>query len=658
MSHKKANIFPLMIPKADRSERPEDDTLRLPEAGKGLSSTADLKTGIAAIRAVAKSLPRGPGVYRMIDGAGDVIYVGKARNLKNRVTSYTQPNRLTTRLMRMVAETRSMTVVTTHTEAEALLLEANLIKKFRTRYNVLLRDDKSFPYILLRQDTPWPQITKHRGAQRREGQYYGPFASAGAVDRTLNTLQRVFLLRSCTDSVFNNRTRPCLLYQIKRCSAPCVSRIDEDGYGALVADARAFLEGKSSAIQKRLSDEMHRASEALDFERAAGLRDRLRALAHVQSHQNIHSDGVNDADVIALARKGGVTCIQVFFYRNGQNWGNRAFFPRHEKDEDDGKILSAFLAQFYENKAAPAQLYLSLDLEDADLLSEALTARAERKISITRPQRGTKKELLSTVERNARDALDQRLAETGTQARLLRGLADLFEMDEPPKRIEVYDNSHIMGTNAVGAMIVAGPEGFMKNAYRKFNIRSTDLTPGDDFGMMREVMQRRFSRLLKEDPDKKNGMWPDLVLIDGGKGQLSSVMEVLDELTISDGLTVVAISKGPDRNAGREQFHQPGRPTMTLEPGSGSLYFLQRLRDESHRFAIGSHRTKRAKSMRTSSLDDVAGIGPSRKRAILSHFGTAKSVSKAGLKDLEAVEGISKKVAQMIYDHYHGAPTP
>lgn len=646
-----------MTSKADRAKRPDDDALRLPSAGKGLSDQADLKKGIAAINAVAKSLGRGPGVYRMLDGSGDVIYVGKARNLKNRVTSYTQPNRLTARIMRMVAETRSMQVITTHTEAEALLLEANLIKKYRTRYNVLLRDDKSFPYILLRQDTPWPQITKHRGAQRREGQYFGPFASAGAVDRTLNTLQRVFLLRSCRDSVFNNRTRPCLLYQIKRCSAPCVDRIDETGYQALVSDARAFLEGKSSAIQKRLSDEMHVASDNLDFERAAGLRDRLRALAHVQSHQNIHSEDVNDADVIALARKGGVTCVQVFFYRNGQNWGNRAFFPRHEKDDVDAHILSAFMAQFYENKSAPPQVFVSNDMEDAALLAEALTARSDKVVRIVRPQRGPKKELLDTVQRNALDTLDQRLAETGTQSRLLRGLGDLFEMDEPPGRIEVYDNSHIMGTNAVGAMIVAGPEGFVKNSYRKFNIKSETITPGDDFGMMREVMQRRFARLIKEDPEKKLGLWPDLLLIDGGKGQLSSVMEILDELAISDDITVVAISKGPDRNAGREQFHQPGRPTMMLESGSGTLYFLQRLRDESHRFAIGSHRAKRAKSMRTSSLDDVAGIGPSRKRSLLGHFGTAKAVSKAGLKDLEAVDGISKKVAQIIYDHYHGNST-
>lgn len=657
MSLRQRPKFAPMANKANRPKRPDDDTLRLPEAGKGLSGSADLKIGIAAIKNVASSLPRGPGVYRMVDASGDVVYVGKARNLKNRVTSYTQPNRLTSRIIRMVAETRSMIVVTTHTEAEALLLEANLIKKFRTRYNVLLRDDKSFPYILLRQDTPWPQITKHRGAQRREGQYYGPFASAGAVDRTLNTLQRVFLLRSCRDSVFKNRTRPCLLYQIKRCSAPCVDRIDADGYAGLVGDARAFLEGKSSAIQKRLSDEMQTASDAQDFEKAAGLRDRLRALAHVQSHQNIHSEGVDDADVIALARKGGITCIQVFFYRNGQNWGNRAFFPRHEKDEDDARILSAFLAQFYENKAAPPQLFLSQDLEDAALLAEALTARSKRKVTLARPQRGAKKELLDDVQRNANDALDRRLAETGTQARLLRGLADLFEMDEPAKRIEVYDNSHIMGTNAVGAMIVAGPEGFTKNAYRKFNIKSDDITPGDDFGMMKEVMQRRFARLIKEDPEKKLGMWPDLVLIDGGKGQLSSVMEILSELAVADELTVVAISKGPDRNAGREQFHQPGRATMTLEPGSGTLYFLQRLRDEAHRFAIGSHRAKRAKTMSTSSLDGVQGIGPARKRALLSHFGTAKSVSKAGLRDLEAVDGISKKVAQIIYDHYHGAET-
>ncbi|MEO0411974.1 MAG: excinuclease ABC subunit UvrC [Pseudomonadota bacterium] len=642
-----------MTEKASRAKRPDDDQDRLPTSGKGISNAADLKVGIAAIKATARNLPAGPGVYHMVDKAGDVIYVGKARNLKARVTSYTHPNRLTARLMRMVAETRSMRIVTTHTEAEALLLEANLIKKHRTRFNVLLRDDKSFPYILLRQDTPWPQLTKHRGAQRREGRYYGPFASAGAVDRTLNSLQRVFLLRSCRDSVFNNRTRPCLLYQIKRCSAPCVGRVDREGYAGLVEDAQSFLEGKSSAIQKRLSVEMHKASDNMDFERAAGLRDRLRALAHIQSHQTVHTEGIDDADIIALARKGGVTCIQVFFYRNGQNWGHRAFFPRHQKDDSEQTILSAFIAQFYENKSAPQGLYVTHTLPDQALIEEALSARSERKVRLFTPQRGGKKDLLDSVLKNARDALDRRLAETGTQAKLLRGLADLFELDDAPKRIEVYDNSHIMGTNAVGAMVVAGPEGFMKNAYRKFNIRSQELTPGDDFGMMREVMTRRFSRMLKEDPDNKHGNWPDLLLIDGGKGQLSSVMSVLDDLGLSEDIPVVAISKGPDRNAGREEFHRPGRPSMMLEPGSGTLYFLQRLRDESHRFAIGSHKARRAKSMKTSSLDDVQGVGPNRKRALLSHFGTAKAVSRAGLKDLEAVDGISKKVAQIIYDHYH-----
>ncbi|MEM6834228.1 MAG: excinuclease ABC subunit UvrC [Pseudomonadota bacterium] len=640
---------------ADRTKRPDDDVLRLPKSGKGISQHADLKTGIRAIRNAAKAMPSGPGVYHMIDQSGDVIYVGKARNLKSRVTSYTHPNRLTARLMRMVAETRSMTVVTTHTEAEALLLEANLIKKHRTRFNVLLRDDKSFPYILLRQDTDWPQLYKHRGAQRRPGRYYGPFASAGAVERTLNSLQRVFLLRSCKDSVFNNRTRPCLLYQIKRCSAPCVGRIDQDGYAKLVADAQDFLEGKSSTIQKNLSEEMHQAADALDFEKAAGLRDRLRALAHIQSHQTVHSGDIEDVDVIALARKGGVTCIQVFFYRNGQNWGHRAFFPRHQKDDPDTVILSAFLAQFYENKEPPRSVFLSHDLPDAELLEEALTAKASRKVRVLAPQRGAKKGLLESASKNAQDALDRRLAETGTQAKLLRTLAEIFELDEVPQRIEVYDNSHIMGTNAVGAMIVAGPEGFMKNAYRKFNIKSEDLTPGDDFGMMREVMTRRFGRMLKEDPDNKKGQWPDLLLIDGGKGQLSSVLAIMEDLGLDEEIPLVAISKGPDRNAGREEFHRPGQPSMMLEPGSGALYFLQRLRDEAHRFAIGSHKARRAKTMKTSSLDDVQGVGPTRKRALLSHFGTAKAVSRAGLKDLEAVDGISKKVAQIIYDHYHDA---
>jgi excinuclease ABC subunit C len=642
----------MSTPKADRTisarqfgEAPDAYVLQA-------DAPTDLEQGLAVIRAQAKRLPARPGVYRMLNAAGDVLYVGKARNLKSRVTSYTQPARLPQRLLRMVAQTRSMVIVTTHTEAEALLLEANLIKRFRTPYNVLLRDDKSFPHIFLREDHSWAQITKHRGARSGKGVYYGPFASAGAVNRTLNALQKVFLLRSCTDSVFNNRSRPCLLHQIKRCSAPCVGRIEPAAYGELVAEAKEFLSGKSVEVQKRLSAAMTEAAEALDFERAAACRDRLRALAHVQSQQGINSDAAGDADVIALSAKGGATCIQVFFLRGGQNWGNRAFFPRHDRSDAEDDVLAAFLAQFYEDKAAPRRVLIDRKLAQADLIAEALSARADRKVEIAAPQRGPLTHLLETARRNAAEELDRRLAETASQRQHLEAIADLFDLEGPPQRIEVYDNSHVQGTNAVGAMIVSGPEGFRKAAYRTWNMKGAELTPGDDFGMMREVLKRRFARLMAEDEDRSKGGWPDLVLIDGGLGQLNAALEVIAEAGIED-LAIVAISKGPDRNAGREQFHLPGGRVFTLEPNSPTLYFLQRLRDEAHRFAIGAHRGKRGKDIVKSPLDEIDGIGPARKRALLHHFGTARAVAQAALADLEAVTGVSAQVAKLVYQHFH-----
>ncbi|MGF1606278.1 MAG: excinuclease ABC subunit UvrC [Rhodothalassiaceae bacterium] len=614
--------------------------------------TPDLAQGIAAITAAVATAPNDPGVYRMLDSRGDVLYVGKAKAIKKRVTAYTQPNRQTNRLLRMIGLTRSMLFVTTHTEAEALLLEANLIKRFRPPFNILLRDDKSFPHILLREDHAWAQITKHRGAQRRKGHYYGPFASAGAVNRTLNTLQKVFLLRSCSDSVLESRTRPCLLYQIKRCSAPCVGRISQADYQALVAEARAFLEGRESGIQKRLAQHMEAAAEALDFETAAIYRDRLRALSAVQAHQGVNAQALGDTDVMAAVSKGGQTAIQVFFYRAGQNWGNRAYFPKHEKDSAPAEVLAAFIGQFYEDKTPPAAILTNLVPDGAELLAEALSVRAERKVSIKTPQRGDKKELVAQAVRNAEQALDRRLADRASQNTLLNALAEKLDLEAPPARIEVYDNSHIMGTNALGAMIVSGPDGFQKNQYRRFTIKSETLTPGDDFAMMREVMTRRFARLMKDDPDREAGAWPDLLLIDGGRGQLSAVMGVLEELGVED-VPVLAISKGPDRNAGREQFHSPGRAPFVLPPNDPVLYFLQRLRDEAHRFAIGGQRQKRRKDLERSPLDAVPGIGAKRKKALLMHFGSARAVSQAGVRDLAAVDGISRAMAQAIYDHFH-----
>jgi len=616
------------------------------------SDKPDLEAGVAAIRAVVKTLPVRPGVYRMLDARGDVLYVGKARALKNRVTQYTQVARQPKRLLRMVSQTRAMQIVTTNNEAEALLLEAQLIKRYRPPYNVLLRDDKSFPFILLREDHDFPRVQLHRGARRLKGQYYGPFASAGSVRNTLNSLQKLFLLRSCSDSFFANRTRPCLLYQIRRCSAPCVGRIDEAGYGELVRDAKDFLGGRSTKIQQKLQALMTEASEAMNFELAAVYRDRLRALTYVQGSQAIHAERLGDADLFALACKGGTMCIQAFFIRGGQNWGHRSFFPAHTNDVPEAEVLQSFLVQFYEEVPPPRLILTDRALPEADLLCEAFSARAERKVGIETPQRGERARMIRQAARNAEEELDRRLAETSTQARNLREMADAFELPEPPQRIEVYDNSHVMGTNAVGAMIVAGPEGFRKNQYRKFNIKRPETVPGDDFAMMREVLGRRFARLEKEDPDRSKGEWPDLLLIDGGKGQLSSVCEAMEDAGVHD-VPVVAVSKGPDRNAGREIFHLPGGREISFPMNAPLLFYLQRLRDEAHRFAIGAHRQKRAKAFTGSTLDDVPGIGPGRKRALLMHFGTARAVRNAALQDLEKAPGISAGVARKVYDYFH-----
>ena len=614
----------------------------------------DLEAGIAAIRNVLKTLPVRPGVYRMLDARGDVLYVGKARALKNRVANYTQVARLPKRLSRMVAQTRGMTIVTTNSEAEALLLEAQLIKRFRPAYNVLLRDDKSFPFILLREDHDFPRAQLHRGARRANGQYFGPFAGAGAVRKTLTALQKLFLLRSCTDSFFANRTRPCLLYQIRRCSAPCVDRISKADYAELVEDAEAFLAGKSTQVQKKLGEQMAAAAEAMDYELATVYRDRLRALTFIQGTQAINAEGVEDADVFALACKSGHIGIQAFFIRGGQNWGHRAFFPTHTAEVPEDEVLASFLMQFYEEVPSPRLILVDRALPEAGLVAEALAEKAGRKVVLKVPQRGEQRRILAQASRNAAEALDRRLAEGATQSKLLAELAELFELETAPNRIEIYDNSHIMGTNMVGAMVVAGPEGFRKGQYRKFNIRRPETAPGDDFAMMREVLERRFARLEREDPDRRLGEWPDLLLIDGGKGQVGAVCRVLEELGVHD-VPVVGVSKGPDRNAGREHFHLPdGRESM-LPPGSPLLFYLQRLRDEAHRFAIGAHRTKRAAAMTSSPLDEVPGIGPARKKALLMHFGTARAVRGAALEDLQKAPGISAAMARAIHDHFHPA---
>jgi excinuclease ABC subunit C len=623
--------------------------------------------GAELIGEFVKRLPNSPGVYRMFNAEGDVLYVGKARSLKKRVGNYAMGRVHSNRLAQMVRLTAHMEFVTTRTETEALLLEANLIKRLRPRFNVLLRDDKSFPYILITGDHRAPAIFKHRGARARKGDYFGPFASAGAVGRTINSLQRAFLIRTCTDSVFETRTRPCLLYQIKRCSGPCTREISDEGYAELVQEAKDFLSGKSQKVKAQMAKAMNAAAEDLDFERAAVYRDRLAALSHVQSHQGINPAGVEEADVFAIHHEGGVSCIQVFFFRTGQNWGNRAYFPKADPQLSSAEVLSAFLAQFYDDKPVPKQIMLSETVEEMELLAAALGEKAGHKVSILVPRRGEKRDLVDHVVANAREAHGRKLAETASQSRLLGGFKTTFNLPYVPQRIEIYDNSHIMGTNAVGGMVVAGPEGFVKNQYRKFNIKSTDITPGDDFGMMREVMTRRFSRLIKEEgiPDRTQTAsgteaadmpfpaWPDVILIDGGQGQMTAVRAILEELGITNSVTAIGVAKGVDRDAGRERFFPPGGESFTLPPRDPVLYFIQRMRDEAHRFAIGSHRARRKKEMVKNPLDEIGGIGPSRKRALLQHFGTAKAVSRAALSDLMAVDGISEMVAKQVYNHFH-----
>ena len=610
-----------------------------------------LPTGVGIILTALETMPGNPGVYRMLDAKGDALYVGKARNLKKRVTSYTQLARLPERLRRMVAATAAMEILTTHTEAEALLLEANLIKRLQPRYNILLRDDKSYPWLMLTEDHPFPQIAKHRGAQVRRGSYWGPFASVWSVNQTVQALQRIFLLRSCADTIFANRTRPCLLFQIKRCCAPCVGRVSEAEYKTLVDQAKAFLSGKSGAVRQELAAAMEQAAEALEFERAAAIRDRIRGLTHIQGADVINPASLTDADVIALHQEAGQSCIQVFFIRGGRNNGNRSFFPSQAKDEAPGAVLSAFIAQFYDDKPAPQLILLSHEAEEQALLTEALSLKAGRKITLLVPQRGEKHDVVQHAQTNAREALERKLAETAGQGKLLAAVAELFALPETPTRIETYDNSHIMGTNAYGVMVVAGPEGFNKSAYRKFAIKSA-ITPGDDFGMMREVMRRRFARTLAEDPSRESENWPDLVLIDGGAGQLSAASAIMEELGLSD-IPLVGIAKGPDRDAGREWFFMANRAPFQLPPRDPVLYFLQRLRDEAHRFAISTHRNARSKKITTSELDDVPGVGAARKKALLMHFGSARDVRGAGLKDLEAVPGINRATARAVYAYFH-----
>ncbi len=696
----------------------EDEEQSLPEADEADSAKlgldeddTSLAAGRAAVIRYGKLAPARPGVYRMIDARGDVLYVGKAKNVKKRIAAYARPTGLDTRIERMIAATRTLEFVVTRTETEALLLEANLIKRLRPRFNVVLRDDKSFPYILITSDHWAPQILKHRGARTRQGHYYGPFASVWAVNRTINALQRAFLLRSCSDAFFESRTRPCLLYQIKRCSAPCTKQIDFPDYAVLVREANAFLSGRSKTVKDELAGEMEKASAALDFERAAIYRDRLAALSAIQSHQGVNPRGVEEADVFAIHQQGGFSCVEVFFFRTGQNWGNRAYFPKADRSLDAGEILSAFLAQFYDDKPAPHLILLSHEIDDRALLAEALSTKSGRKIAVLAPQRGEKKDLIEHALANAREALGRKLAETSSQEKLLRQLAETFGLPRVPRRIEVYDNSHILGSNAVGAMVVAGSDGFRKGQYRKFNIRSSDLAPGDDFAMMREVLQRRFKRLIAEAPrgpdhaksgtsasperegsDRQGRLgegsvatltstrqpsavdlpvsgggndtastledespWPDLVLIDGGQGQLNVARQVLGELGAD--VPLVAIAKGPDRDAGRETFFLPGRDSFKLPPRDPVLYFVERLRDEAHRFAVGSHRVRRARDLREAGLQEIAGIGPMRKRALLHHFGTLKAIERASVTDLTRVDGISAETARRIYAFFHDGAT-
>ena len=610
-------------------------------------------TGQALIADYLRRLDGSPGVYRMLGEKGDVLYVGKARNLRARVSSYARDHGHSARISRMIRETHSMMFLTTRTETEALLLEQNLIKQLKPRYNVLLRDDKTLPNILVATSHPFAQIKKHRGSKSEKGEYYGPFASAGAVNRTLNQLQRVFLLRSCTDAVFESRTRPCLLYQIKRCSAPCVGRIELDEYQGLVSDAERFLQGRTTKIQADLASDMAAAAGAMEYERAAALRDRIKALTAVQSVQAINPRAVAEADIIALHMEGGQACVQVFFIRGNQSWGNRDFYPRLGGVESPDEVMQAFVAQFYDNKVPPRMVLLSHGVEDMDLLTEALSEKAGRKVVLGVPRRGEKADLVENALRNARESLARRMSESAAQARLLEGVADVFDLPAPPSRIEIYDNSHIMGTNAVGGMVVAGPEGWIKSQYRKFNIKGTEITPGDDFGMMREMLTRRFARLLKEDPDRASDMWPDLLLIDGGAGQVSAVQGIMEDLGLSE-MPLVGVAKGQDRDHGKEIFYRPGAPPMALRMNDPVLYFIQRMRDEAHRWAIGTHRAKRAKAISATPLDEVTGIGAARKRALLAHFGSAKAVGGAGVPDLMAVEGISEGLARKIYDHFRG----
>jgi excinuclease ABC subunit C len=648
----------------------EDDSAVSLESGSDVEFDLEanpslVQRGTEVIKRFWTTLPNAPGVYRMLDHKGDVLYVGKAKSLKARVGSYARGQAHSNRIARMIGETTSMEFVTTATETEALLLEANLIKQLKPRYNVLMRDDKSLPYILLTADHEAPQLVKHRGARKRRGDYYGPFASVWAVNRTINALQRAFLLRSCNDSYFENRTRPCLLYQIKRCSGPCTKEISPEEYAGLVSEARAFLSGKSNAVKQRINEEMQQAAEELEFERAARCRDRLAALSAIQGVQGINTQSVEEADVFALDEQAGQFCVEVFFFRNWQNWGNRAYFPKADKSMSPEEVLGSFLAQFYDDKPAPRLVLLSHEIEDAELMAAALSTKGENRVEIHAPQRGERRQLIDYVLRNAKEALGRRLADTASQQKLLVSLGQAFGLARAPRRVEVYDNSHIMGTNAVGAMVVAGPNGFMKQHYRTFNMRSEDLKPGDDYGMMREMLQRRFARLVKEEPRAPDGdapggdedgfpSWPDLVLIDGGKGQLEAARRALADVGVSeDDVALVGIAKGRDRDAGRETFFKPDQPPFKMPPRDPALYFVQRLRDEAHRFAIGSHRAKRKRELVKNPLDEIPGIGPNRKRALLHHFGTVKAIQRAALEDLMKTPGVNAATARTVYDFFH-----
>jgi excinuclease ABC subunit C len=653
----------------DILDNEEDDESTAVESGSDVEFDLEVnpdsvQRGTEVIRHFWNTLPNAPGVYRMLDAKGDVLYVGKAKSLKSRVGSYARGQAHSNRIARMIGQTTSMEFVTTATETEALLLEANLIKQLKPRYNVLLRDDKSLPYILLTADHEAPQLVKHRGARKRKGDYYGPFASVWAVNRTINALQRAFLLRSCNDSYYENRTRPCLLFQIKRCSGPCTNEISSEDYAELVSEARAFLSGKSNAVKQRITDEMQAAAEELEFERAARCRDRLAALSAIQGVQGINTQSVEEADVFALDEQAGQFCVEVFFFRNWQNWGNRAYFPKADKSMSREEVLGSFMAQFYDDKPAPRLILLSHEIEDAELMAAALSTRTETRVEIHSPQRGERRQLIEYALRNAREALGRRLADTSSQQKLLVSLGQAFGLPKVPRRVEVYDNSHIMGTNAVGAMVVAGVNGFMKQHYRTFNMKSEDLKPGDDYGMMREMLQRRFARLVKEEPrgsetDGQTGddafpAWPDLVLIDGGKGQLEAARQALAEVGVSeDDVSLVGIAKGRDRDAGRETFFKPGQAPFKMPPRDPALYFVQRLRDEAHRFAIGAHRAKRKRELVKNPLDEIPGIGPTRKRALLHHFGTVKAIQRAALEDLMKAPGVNAATARAVFDFFH-----